>query len=1620
MKKAIYLLLVSLLAVQSAWADDISAGQAMDIARQFVKQDARANARRQLKGRDVEPSLAHTVKSGTTQKDNLYVINLGQDQGFVIVAGDDRTEVEVLGYCDHGTFDYDKAPVQLHDLLAGYSGCIDKVRETKSLAGSQSPTMSVRRKANPRNMGDIVVGPLLTTSWGQHYPYNKYCPEGCPAGCGPIAYAQVMNYWHWPEKTKGMVGNEDFSGRTYDWDNMLDGYTYGQYNEQEADAVARLIADIGKACGTAYSQTGSSTLFTLGPLAGNFDYWPDAQWVRSEKVGPLFPYIKKELDARRPVLYSGYNSWYNDYHALVCDGYTTNKYMHFNYGWDGMSDGWYYYTSEFDGDGSIFTNFRPYDCEEVVLDDIRYRIYPDGKAEIIKYERSHASGIDLVIPAVIKDSDGKSHDVVRILSGAFSSNCSFSSVTIGENVTGMEHHCFTNSHIDKLILGDKVETVPDYAFQLTGVRELVIGASVKHIGKMAFAYCQCNTVTSKSPAFTVGEKAFILNRIQNFDWMGNITELADSAFFGTEFGKNYAADGKSPFRQLRSIGKRVFDGVEFPDKTFYIPASLRHIDADAFGHSLIKEIVVDEGNPYFSTNDDFFRNMLFDKNGTTLIYAAPICLWEDRWPEGVVRLGPNSVSAYFRRRESIYGVSHIPMTMTIPNTVEDVTGAFSDCTLMENLACNAVVPPTATDDTFSDYFFKDGSISLYVPKGTSELYAGAPGWRRFAHIIEMETYEPAPPSPNRQYYMVLHCSDPSAAGSPTEGSDETVKSIRIPVSEVSSVSVGDYVTGAGPSVRVSKTGGGENAYRVDSITWVKGFVYGNSEVFDLDPVNRVAEAQNCTVRFNGASIEGPIQLSVRNVVKAPSMPMPSRPAATLDISLSTGEHELNGTAEITIPVRQGVDEELYAAYYNPETGEWEPVFATYDEERQQVTILTNHLSLFEVGHVNTLREDIGFYNCFILYEPIHTFNGAVSGLLELATSDDPDALAFQKAKEDLGTWMTVGLDGFCGLASGLGWTPEAFDKAVGKVAWLSTASTFLDLCAADIKGDNLGVASNSLKTIMSIAGNYAGAVFGSSVLSVSMGAVAFIGIALEGLGTTVKEARMDYVRSMYRYYYSPEGQSDCNLLSRFSDGGQKNYYRDYNAWYNLLAPAFRTSKIKDPNLYVEQVVRHYCDQFWEESDDVQNICSSEANRIGFSTSLFIFDYEKKAVSEEYFAELIHGTIAKVVSDIRKDLAAEHFKGYAKALEQLTNYMNTKLGFVISDSSCPEEGESKYSGWKIRFTEIPSEIKDPEEWQGVIDGHGNCKMGLFTLYALFSHKVKPQLTLIDPNGVERMTYDYQIPEGGKRIILRIDLATGGTAVTNPPLNNLKLVYDTGQFGYESKFYITGVPKESYWHSLAKELHMGSDDINLNDDHDKAAIFGSFHIWKNYREQSAVEQCFNDIREIKVDEMGTIFFGGLEVGKFPENGLKGSGKFSISVRNPFHYRTPDEFIDYWNAHTSAWEIGNGDEWERYATILDINLQHDIVCNFEITRSEDHREFDITYHGEGTYVLDLNYIDEVHDLDWNKATFDLYDMDDEPASISPDQFYSCPVQRVNTTSQSFNGKVTLEFSQKLRVEE
>ena len=112
------------------WAERID----QQVAQRIAQTVASSFAPSALRASDQPLSLVYTAAAGQdgaslrsrtdTEEADYYVFNVGTQQGFVIVAGDDRAH-PVLGYAENGSFDPDRIPTNLRGLLAQYQKEID-------------------------------------------------------------------------------------------------------------------------------------------------------------------------------------------------------------------------------------------------------------------------------------------------------------------------------------------------------------------------------------------------------------------------------------------------------------------------------------------------------------------------------------------------------------------------------------------------------------------------------------------------------------------------------------------------------------------------------------------------------------------------------------------------------------------------------------------------------------------------------------------------------------------------------------------------------------------------------------------------------------------------------------------------------------------------------------------------------------------------------------------------------------------------------------------------------------------------------------------------------------------------------------------------------------------------------------------------------------------------------------------------------------------------------------------------------------------------------------------------------------------------------------------------------
>ncbi len=266
--------------------------------------------------------------------------------GYIIVSGDDRA-YPLLSVVESGSFDADEMNPAAKWLVGEYESQISSLPAD---GGSESTLPDYYNKWTE-------IKPLMSTKWDQISPYNKFCPVisgvTCVTGCVATAMAQVVRCIGYYDgkgyrSQSGVNANGekiefDYASAKFDFDNMFDTYP-SSVSQESVDGVARLMLACGLSVGMGYSTSASAadSRNLVSALIDHFGYdknytqiyfnenYTQAQWENM---------LYTQLKLGRPVYYSG--SGKSSGHAFVIDGYLPAGLYHVNWGWSGMSDGYF-------------------------------------------------------------------------------------------------------------------------------------------------------------------------------------------------------------------------------------------------------------------------------------------------------------------------------------------------------------------------------------------------------------------------------------------------------------------------------------------------------------------------------------------------------------------------------------------------------------------------------------------------------------------------------------------------------------------------------------------------------------------------------------------------------------------------------------------------------------------------------------------------------------------------------------------------------------------------------------------------------------------------------------------------------------------------------------------------------------------------------------------------------------------------------------------------------------------------------------------------------------------------------------------------------------------------------
>jgi len=355
-------------------------------------------------GERIESSAVHTTDTGA----KFYTVKT-RGGGTIIMTSDDELE-PVLAFTDEeadlSTLDKD-SPLWafLNRHVSGMA--IALKNQPKMAAAGGAPGMSpptlrwaaliakgeeIQRNGLPKmsdtwrrdaDITDMRVPPLCKTKWQQMgNGYNYYTPNNYACGCVATAQSQIMRKHCWPTgevqkvtktcRVDGVSTNLTTYGGVFDWANMP---FSGGHTDIQRQAVGKLCSDVGITLNMSYSKggSGSTTPKVLYSLVNNFQYAGavclEYAYNAFGEYGEEWPSSRRECLER--VFFSNFDAGLPvsvgiPGHEVLADGYgfiDDLEYVHFNFGWAGISTCWYY-VPDLTGAGSGYS----------YVDDLVYNI----------------------------------------------------------------------------------------------------------------------------------------------------------------------------------------------------------------------------------------------------------------------------------------------------------------------------------------------------------------------------------------------------------------------------------------------------------------------------------------------------------------------------------------------------------------------------------------------------------------------------------------------------------------------------------------------------------------------------------------------------------------------------------------------------------------------------------------------------------------------------------------------------------------------------------------------------------------------------------------------------------------------------------------------------------------------------------------------------------------------------------------------------------------------------------------------------------------------------------------------------------------------------------------------
>lgn len=345
--KKIYFTFILMSLCGLTFAQSVTYQEAETVAQRFLESQGKTLVR-----------CAKTVEcDGSTL---LFIFNA--ENGFVVVAGDKSTQ-PILSFSDHQLYSESDVVPPFTMWINHYASQIEQIKKQHVIQPEFVSRWEEILAGAPVFRSGDEVEPLMHSQWDQDDYYNYYCPRD-PAGrngravtgCVATAMGQLLYYFRFPEHGTGSysytdenygVQSADYEHATYDYNAMCDKPT--AINTE----ISELIYHCGVGVDMHYGPNGSGMTnhSAARVLRTYFKFSPETEYLFRDSTDLNWDsVIVSHLNRKIPMYYAGWSEPNIDGHGFICDGYKmvdSSYFFHFNFGWSGYMDNYYYTNSLF-------------------------------------------------------------------------------------------------------------------------------------------------------------------------------------------------------------------------------------------------------------------------------------------------------------------------------------------------------------------------------------------------------------------------------------------------------------------------------------------------------------------------------------------------------------------------------------------------------------------------------------------------------------------------------------------------------------------------------------------------------------------------------------------------------------------------------------------------------------------------------------------------------------------------------------------------------------------------------------------------------------------------------------------------------------------------------------------------------------------------------------------------------------------------------------------------------------------------------------------------------------------------------------------------------------------------